>query len=185
MRKVRRVILAGDDFGGGFERPVGVTLGALELARFAHGVLEHRFVEETESNDALGPSSQVIFERLAPLQSGPGVWALPRDTAERRKRGRRRCTVDGDHLEHARLSWRRWRRTRRPCLEPPAGGRRRRTTCPGVHVLAISCFAGRDVEQIDDGDIAFADIAERARLLELQGIERRRRQRRASAASSP
>ena len=50
---------------------------------------------------------------------------------------------------------------------------------PGsFHVLAIGRLAGRDVEQVDDGDVALADIAERARLLELQRVERGRRQSR-------
>jgi hypothetical protein len=46
------------------------------------------------------------------------------------------------------------------------------------YVLAISRLAGRDIEQVDDGDAVLADVAERARLLELQRVERGRRQSR-------
>ena len=173
MRKVGRIVFGRDHLGGGVQRRVDVTLVAFEPPGLANIVLKHRFVGHGIER-SIRPVVPDDLERVAALDRRPSGVGNHGDTAERRVCRRWRRTVDRDHFHdaghlHGRAGIVRchfalddWR----PCDDGEHHARKH-------DVLAVSRLTGRDVEQIDDRDIALTDIPESARILELQGYPKR------------
>ena len=170
------VVLARDHLGGRGQRLLGVADVALDLAGFLHGRFELRPVGLGVVG-LVGPVVPGDLERLATLQGRPGVAGDDGHAAElpelvgRRRAGKRhhllharhlqgRAGVEGGHLaaDH-----------RRPGDDGELHA--------GQHdILAVDRLARRDVDEVGDAHGALADVAEGARLLELDLVGLRDRQ---------
>ena len=167
MRDVRSVVLGCDHLGSGGQRLVDVALVALDLAALLHGGFELGAVG-LGIVDLVGSIVPGDLERVPPLERRPGVLGDHRNAAERREFGRSRRWRDLHDLLHARHLQGRARIQRGDLAADHRRSRyHRKLHARQHHVLTVRGLAGRDVDEIGNAHIALADVAERARFLEL------------------
>ena len=167
MGDVGGVVLGRDHPGRRGQRFVGVADVALDLAGLSH----RRFQLRPVGPGIMGPVRPVVpgdLERLAALQRRPGVPGDDGNAAERPELVGRRRRLQRDDLLHARhLQGRAGIDRGDLAADHRRPGDDRELHAGQHHVLAIDRLAGRDVVEVDDADCALADVAEGARILEL------------------
>ena len=173
---MRGVVLARDHPGGRGQRLVGVADVALDLA----GLLDGGFELLAVGLGVVGLVGPVVpddLERLAALERRPGVLGDHGDAAERPELVGRRRRRERDDLLHARHLEGRGGIDRGNLASDHGRPGDDGELHAGQHdVLAVGRLAGRDVDDVGDADGALADVAEGARLLELDLVGRRHRQ---------
>ncbi len=172
------VVLALDDLRGALECGIHVAFVPLDLAGLAGGG-SHLLLELAGVVVLVGTVFPLHCKGFTTTQGSPGVVRHDGDAAEGSKlagSGRRGDRDDLDHAGHLHGG-----------VGVPLGRLATdhgRTRDHGVlhavdtDVLRVVGLACRDVGQIDDRDVALADVAELGRLLEGNALERRRGQRR-------
>ena len=177
VRNVRRVVVRRNDLGGRFERGFGIADFTLHLAGLGDIVFQHLLVAVGRVG-LVRPIVPGDLQRVAAFHRRPGVFRDHRDASKRRElRGRRRAVNLHDLLDAGHLH--RVGRIERGDLAADHRRARDHRILQAVHVnvLAVDRLAGRDVEQVDDPDIALTHVAELVLLLELHLFHRRHRQR--------
>jgi hypothetical protein len=157
---MRRVVFREHRLRGRPERLLGIAFIAYNLARFARGFLQLGLVG-SRIVTGVRPVIPLDDERLTPLNCRPGVASNDRDAADRLELRRGRGALDDDDLLDARHLHR-----RAAVIGRELAAHDWRAGDDGVFhardlgVDAVDRAAGRDVEQIDNRDIAFPKIAE-------------------------
>src|SRR5262249_36120144 len=152
------------------------ALVADDLARLARGLLELGLVGGGIVA-GVRPVIPAYHERVAPLDRRPGVACDDGDTAYGLELRRGRRSLDDDDLLDPRYLHR-----RRAVIGSDFPAHHRRTSDDGIFqtgelgVDAVDGAAGCDVEEIDDLDVALAEISEGGLVLQLDLIGRRCRQ---------
>ena len=176
--EVGRVVLARDHLGGRGQRLVDVADVALDLA----GLLDGGFELRPVGLGVVGLVRPVVpgdLERLAALERGPGVPGDDGHAAQRPELVGRRRRLQRDDLLHARHLQGRAGIDRGHLAAHHRRPGDDRELHAGQHdVLAVDGLAGGDVDEIGDADGALADVAEGARLLQLDLVGGRHRQAR-------
>ena len=176
MGEMRQIIFADDHLVGALQRGVDVALLAHDEARFARGLLELAPDRRPNSYLALAPSSQVSFSASRPLIAAPvlrAITATPPSGWNFDGHGQPLTSITfstpetfiaADAVERHQLA---------------AG--HRRTGDDGIFhagqpdVGAVARLAGGDVAEVDNADLALAEIPEILRVLQLQAFDARHR----------
>ena len=168
MRQMRQVVFADNHLVGGLQGGVHVALLAHHQARLARGVLEFGAIGR-RIVFGVGAVVPDDLQRVPSLDRSPGVAGDHGDAAERLEFGWPGPTLDLHHLFDA-GDLHRVATVERYQL---AAGHRR----PGDHgvfhagepdVAAIGGGADGNVAEIDDADLALAEVAEVLRVLQFQ-----------------